>query len=139
MQPPYPPGPPAPRAVPPAPPPQGPVGGYGLALPPGVSTESAYAKEGGGGVEPTGLIGLILGVLSVPLYLCCGGFSLVLNLVGLGLGFTSLTRVRAAPDRYGSRAVAIAALIVNGLLLLLNVLMILFVFGMMGIGILKSP
>ncbi|MBK8995310.1 MAG: hypothetical protein IPM35_06070 [Myxococcales bacterium] len=123
----------------PPPPPEGPVGGYGLALPPGVSAESAYQKQGGSGVEPTGLVGLILGVLSLPLYLCCGGLSLVLNLVGLGLGVASLARVRAAPDRYGSRAVAIAALVVNGVLLLLNVVLMLFVFGLMGFGLLTGP
>lgn len=119
--------------------PTGPVGGYGLGLPPGVSTDSAYQKPGGGGVEPSGLVGLILGVLSLPLWFCCGGFSVALNLVGLALAFTSLTRIRSAPDRYGSRGVAIAALIVNGVFLLLNAALILFVFGMMGVGILTGP
>jgi hypothetical protein len=105
-----------------------------------VSAESAYqSPTAGGGVEPTGLVGLILGVLSVPLYLCCGGLSLVLNLVGFGLGVASLGRVRSSPDRYGSRAVAIAALVVNGVLLLLNVVLMLFVFGMMGFGLLSGP
>jgi len=125
--------------APPPRPPEGPVGGYGLGLPPGVSAESAFQQEGGSGVEPTGLVGLILGVLSVPLYLCCGGLTLVLNLIGVGLGVVSLTRVRAAPDRYGSRGVAIAALIVNGVLLLLNVALILLMFGIMGFGIWKGP
>ncbi|MBK7580280.1 MAG: hypothetical protein IPI67_08765 [Myxococcales bacterium] len=138
MQPPGPPGPPAP-GVPPAPPAHGPVGGYGLALPPGVSTDSAYRQEGGSGVEPTGLVGLILGVLSLPLYLCCGGLALVLNMVGLGLGVASLFRVRAAPDRYGSRGVAIAAIAINGLLLLAGAVLVIFMFGMMGFGMLKGP
>ena len=123
---------------PPQPPPTaalGPVGGYGLALPPGVSVESAYQKPGcGSGREPLGLVGLILGVLSLPLYLCCGGLSLVLNLVGLGLGVAGMARSRGGGQ---GRAVAIAAVAVNGLLLLLNVLAIVFVFGVMGFGILS--
>ena len=130
------PAPPPPHAPPP--PPTGPVGGYGLALPPGVSAESAYQKPGGAGSEPLGLVGLILGVLSLPLYLCCGGLSIVLNLVGLGLGVAALARGRSA-ERQGSRAVAMAAVIVNGLLLLLSVVAMLFFFGMMGFGILSGP
>ncbi|MBI3201955.1 MAG: hypothetical protein HYZ29_10460 [Myxococcales bacterium] len=127
---------PWPPQAPPAPPP-GPVGGYGLALPPGVSAESAYQKPGGsGGSEPLGIVGLILGVISLPLYLCCGGLSLVLNLVGLGLGVAGLARSRGGGQ---GRAVAIAAVVVNGLLLLLNVLAIVFVFGVMGFGLLSSP
>jgi hypothetical protein len=82
---------------------------------------------------------LVVGVLAVPLFGCCGLLSLAANIVGLVLGFVSLMRVNKEPERYTGKPLAIAALVVNGVLLLLAVIMVIFFFGMMGIGILAGP
>jgi len=108
------------------------VGGYGLALPPGVSADSVNAQVAGGGNDPAAWTSLGLGVVSVPLYMCCGAFSLVLNLLGFGLAFVALGRSKAGQ---GNRGIAIAALVVNSILLLLNLTLLVFTFGIMGFGI----
>lgn len=122
-------------------PPAGPVGGYGIGLPPGVSPD---AGAGGGPMygsqqEPMAIVGLVLAAVAVPMYFCCGAFSLVANVVGLVLGFVSLSRVNSAPERYQGRGLAIGAIIANGLMLLANVVMMIFFFGLMGIGLMSSP
>lgn len=116
------------------------MGGYGVGLPPGVSVQSAYAASASGGAtEPMGIVSLVLGVISVPLYFCCGFFALAFNLVGTVLGFVSLTRVNSQPERYSGKGIAIAALAVNGIFLILNIVLIVFFFGIMGVGMLTAP
>ena len=119
----------------------GPPGGYGLALPPGVSAPRAYAHGGGGSTEPLGIVSLILGVLSIPLYFCCGVFGMVLNLVlnltGIVLALVALSRAKSRPGQ--SKAIPIAGLVINGLLLLLSIGLIVFFVGIMGVGLLSSP
>lgn len=118
--------------------PPGPIGGYGLGLPPGVSVQAAYAPTGGG-TEPMGIVSLVLGVVSIPAYFCCSVFALVFNIAGLVLGFVSYSRVSSQPERYSGKGIAIAALVVNGIFLLLNIALIVFVFGIMGLGMLSGP
>lgn len=119
----------------------GPPGGYGLALPPGVSTQSAYRPPGGGSTDPLGIISLILGVLAVPLYFCCGAFGMIvnvaLNLTGVVLALVALNRAKSRPDQ--SKGIPIAGLIVNGLLLLLSIGLIVFFVGVVGVGVLSGP
>lgn len=101
--------------------------------------QNAYAPTGGA-TEPMGIVSLVLGVISVPAYFCCSVFALVFNLAGIVLGFVALSRVSSQPGRYSSgKGIAIAALVVNGLFLILNIVLVIFVFGIMGLGILTSP
>ncbi len=88
--------------------------------------------------EPMGIVSLVLAALSLPLYFCCGAFALVANLIGLILGFVSLNRIKSLPNRYTGRGMAIAGAVANGILLLLNIILMVFVFGMMGLGILAG-
>ncbi len=111
------------------------MGGYGVGLPPGVSAESAYGTSGGK-TEPLGVTSLLLGVVSLPLSLCCGLFTVLLAFVGLVLGIVSLTRVNARPELYSSRGVSIAGIVVNGLILL-SLLVLVFVFGVLRSGLFK--
>lgn len=104
-----------------------------------MNVQNAYAPTGSA-TEPMGIISLVLGVVSVPAYFCCSAFALVFNIAGLVLGFVSLSRVNSQPGRYTSgKGIAIAALVVNALFLILNVVLIIFVFGIMGLGILAGP
>lgn len=88
--------------------------------------------------EPMGIVSLVLAALSLPLYFCCGGLALAANLIGLILGFLSLSKIKGEPARYAGRGLAIAGLVVNGLFLILNVVLMIFVFGLMGLGILAG-
>ena len=88
--------------------------------------------------EPMGIVSLVLAAVSLPLYMCCGFFALAANLVGLILGFVSMSRIKNEPQRFQGRGLAIAGLAVNGGLLLLNVILTVFVFGLMGIGMLAG-
>jgi hypothetical protein len=70
--------------------------------------------------DPLAGVSLALGVASLPAYLCCGLFSLALNVVGLVLAIMAFLK---------------AALVVNGLVLLLNIAMVgFFAVGMLGGG-----
>ncbi len=86
-----------------------------------------------------GIIALVLGVISIPVYFCCGPVALAANAVGLVLGFVSMSRCNNEPERYQGKGLAIGALVVNALFLILNVVLIVFVFGLMGIGMLSGP
>ena len=142
MQPPppgAPPGGPQGWGAPPGAPPQGPVGGWGTALPPGVNPYTPGNPTGGTQTEPMGIIALVLGIVSVPVYFCCGPVALAANIVGLVLGFVSINRCNNEPQRYQGKGLAIAALVINALFLILNLVMIEFFFGLMGVGLLSGP
>lgn len=129
---------------PPAPP-YGPPGGYGIGLPPGVDP-MAGAGPGGAGPgfgmqqqEPMAIVSLVLGVIAIPLWGCCGPASLAVTLVGLILGFVSLGRLNREPQRFTGKGLAIAGLAINGVLTLVNIVAMIFFFGLMGVGILSGP
>jgi hypothetical protein len=121
----------------------GPPGGYGIGLPPGVDPMTGGGPGGGPGQgsqqEPMAIISLVLGVVAIPLWFCCGLFSLALTVVGVILGFVSLGRFNREPGRYTGKPLAIAGLVVNGLFLVVNVVLMIFFVGIMGIGILSGP
>jgi len=112
-----------------------PPGGYGLALPPGVNPTYGAGGPGGNETEPMGVTSLVLGVISLPAFACCSAFALVFNVAGVIFGFVSLSRINREPHRFSSKGMTVAALIVNGVLLLINILLAIFVVGMFGIGL----
>lgn len=98
---------------------------------------------GGGGYgnqqEPLAIVSLVIGVVSIPLWGCCGPASLAASVIGLIFGFVSLGRFSREPERYTGKPLAIAGLVINALVTLVNVVLMIFFFGMMGIGILGGP
>ncbi len=88
--------------------------------------------------EPMAIVSIVLAAVSLPLYFCCGAFALAANLVGLILGFVSMSRIKNEPARYSGRGLAIAGLAVNGAFLVLNIVLMVFVFGMVGLGMLAG-
>jgi hypothetical protein len=70
--------------------------------------------------------------------MCCGAFALAANVIGLILGFVSLSRIKNEAGRYNGRGLAIAGHAVNGMLLILNIVLVVFFFGLMGIGLLAG-
>lgn len=108
--------------------PNEPPGGWGVHLPPGVDPKQE--AQATAGADSGAAISLALGVISAPLSFCCGAFAIVVNLVGVVL---AVVAIRKSSREGGSRPLAIAALIVNALVLLLNVGLIgFFAYGAFG-------
>jgi hypothetical protein len=105
----------------------------------GAGGGSAGGPGYGSQQEPLAIVSLVLGVIALPLFGCCGLASLAATLVGLILGFVSLGRVNREPERYSSKGLTIAALAINAVLTLMALVMTIFVVGMMGFGILSGP
>lgn len=105
----------------------------------------AGAGPGGGGhgfgqqQEPMAVVSLVMGVVAIPIWGCCGPASLVATIVGLVLGFVSLSRLKNQPDRYSGKPLAIAGLAINGVFTVVNVIAMVVLVGMMGFGILAGP
>jgi hypothetical protein len=106
-----------------SPPPEGPPGGWGQYLPPGVDPQTQANLAAGTRNDPLAGVSLALGIASLPAYMCCGFLSLALNVVGLVLGVISFMKSRD-PTKNTNKGLAIAALCVNGLVLLLNLGMV---------------
>jgi hypothetical protein len=98
---------------------------------------------GGGGFgqqqEPMAIVSLVVGVVSIPLWGCCGPASLAASVIGLIFGFVSLGRLSREPERYTGKPLAIAGLAINGLVTLVNAVLMIFFFGLMGFGMLSGP
>lgn len=103
----------------------------------------AGAAGGGPGFgaqqEPMAIVSIVLAIVAVPIWSCCGPASLVATGVGLVLAFVSLGRVNREPERYSGRQLSIAALIVNALFTIGNLIILGVMVAMFGIGILSSP
>jgi hypothetical protein len=102
-----------------------------------VSPTYGAGGPGGNQTEPMGITSLVLGVISLPAFACCSVFALVFNIAGLVFGFVSLSRINREPNRYSSKGLTVAALIVNGVLLVISILLAIFVFGMWGLSVLS--
>jgi hypothetical protein len=85
------------------------------------------------------IVALVLGVVAIPIWSCCGPASLVATAAGLILGIVSLGRVNREPGRYAGKQLAIIAIALNALFTLGNLVLLIFVAGMFGIGILSGP
>ena len=126
------------------PPPHGPPGGYGIGLPPGVDPMAGAGPTAGGPgygqqQEPMAIVSLVLGIVAIPIWGCCGPASLVATIAGLVLGFVSLARLNKEPERYTGKPLAITALVLNAVFTLGNVVLLVFFVGIMGVGILSGP
>lgn len=58
-------------------------------------------------------IGMVLGILSVLLICCYGGF--YFGLAALIIGFIGMSNVNKDPERYGGKGLAIAGMIMGGI------------------------
>jgi hypothetical protein len=103
------------------------------------------AGSGGGGLgsgsqqEPMAVVSIVLCVVAVPIWSCCGPASLVATVAGVILAIVSLGRVNREPERYSGKQLSMVALVLNALFTLGNLILLLFVVGMFGFGLLSSP
>ncbi len=108
-----------------------PPGGFGVNLPPGVSTDVYQAQEQatqGSGSNGAALVSLIFGVLALVFGWCCGVFSLVFGLVAIGSGVVVLTR--GTEVRSSDRTMAIVGVVLGALSMLVWVLLLFLGLGM---------
>jgi len=95
-------------------------------LPPGVRVDAASPGGGGQQNEPTGVVSLVLGLLSVLFVFCCAVFTFLFSVAGVVTGILSLVRIHSEPDRFRGRGIAIAGISVSLLGPVLYVLLWLF-------------
>jgi len=75
------------------------------------------------------LTGLILSIISLPIsFCCCGG--VVLNLLAIIFSIIGLTQINKRPDLYSGKGLAIAALIISGLILLTGLMFTILGFAL---------
>lgn len=104
------------------------MGGFGLNLPPGVST-SAYHQHfhsQQSGSEPLALVSLILGILTFVFGWCCSPIGLVMGLAAITCGIIALRRGPSLSST--DRTMAIIGIIAPSLSILLIILMFAFSF-----------
>lgn len=111
--------------------PSGPPGGFGLNLPPGVSTDVYHDQqmqaEGSGGSNSYAIMSLIFGILAIVLNFCCGVFGLVFGLAAIGTGIVALN---SQGVRSGDRTMAITGIVLGALSMLIWVVLLILGFGM---------
>lgn len=111
--------------------PDGPPGGFGLNLPPGVSTDVYQDQQmqasGGGGSNSYAVMSLVFGILAIVLNFCCGVFGLVFGLASIGTGVVALNSKEV---RSGDRSMAIIGIVLGALSMLIWVVLLIFGFGM---------
>lgn len=110
--------------------PHEPIGGFGLNLPPGVSTDvyqDQQAQVEGMGKSSTAVVSLVFGILALVLNFCCGIFGLVFGLVAIATGIVTLNAKEA---RSGDRTMAITGIVLGAIAMLLWVLLLILGFGM---------
>ncbi|MEZ4375006.1 MAG: DUF4190 domain-containing protein [Polyangiaceae bacterium] len=127
-----PPGAPAQHGAPPEQRPNEPIGGFGLNLPPGVSTDvyqdqQARVEGAAGSGSSLAIVSLVLGILAVILNFCCGIFGLVFGLASIGTGVAVLNNKDA---RSGDRTMAIIGIVLSALSILFWVVALILGFGM---------
>jgi O-antigen/teichoic acid export membrane protein len=89
--------------------------------------------------EPMAVVSIVLCVVAIPIWGCCGPASLVATVAGVILGLVSIGRVHREPGRYSGKQLSIVGLVLNALFTLANLILLLFVVGMFGFGILSGP
>ncbi len=95
-------------------------------LPPGVRLDAGSSGGGGRQNEPTGVVALVLGVLSVLFVFCCAVFTFLFSVSGVVTGIISLVRIHSEPGRFRGNGIAIAGIVVSLLGPLLYVLLWIF-------------
>lgn len=125
------------------PPPGG--GGYGAPPPGGFGGPPPFGPPGppmpGGGHGPGGpgfgpasatnglAVGaLVTGILAIPTTCCCSIGSLPLGIAACVLGGIAMSKIKADPQRYGGKGMALAGLVCGALSILLAI--VLLVLGM---------
>ncbi|HEX5541261.1 MAG TPA: hypothetical protein VFX60_06815 [Micromonospora sp.] len=101
----------------------------GQPYPGGTYPAAGYGMPGQpqGQSNTLGLIGMILGIVSIPFGLCCGLFTAPFALAGMVLGFLGLNK--ANQGQASNRGQALAGLICGGVGLVLGIIM--FIVGNM--------
>ncbi|MCA9640893.1 MAG: DUF4190 domain-containing protein [Polyangiaceae bacterium] len=127
-----PPGAPPQQGAQPARDPNEPVGGFGLNLPPGVSTDvyqdqQARVEGTAGSGSSLAVMSLVFGILAMVLNFCCGLFGLVFGLAAIGSGVVVLNTKDA---RSGDRTMSIIGIVLGALSILIWVVLLILGFGM---------
>ncbi len=119
-----------------------PPGGFGGGGPPfggppgGPQMPGGYGPggPGGPGFGPAGATNglavgaLVTGILAIPTTCCCSIGSLPLGIAACVLGGIAMSKIKADPQRYGGKGMALAGLICGGISILLAI--VLLVLGM---------
>jgi hypothetical protein len=91
--------------------PQYPVAGYGAPPPPAQGNSNVL-----------GLLGMIFGIVAIPMAVCCGLFSLIFSLPAGILGFLGIKK--ASEGQATNRGMALAGVICAGVSLVLAIIMV---------------
>lgn len=117
-----------------APPPGGFGGGAPFGPPGGGPQMPGGYGPGGPGFAPAGATSglavgaLVTGILAIPTTCCCSIGSLPLGIAACVLGGIAMSKIKADPQRYGGKGMALAGLICGGISILLAI--VLLVLGM---------
>lgn len=103
----------------------GPQGGF---TPTGPSP-GGYDNQAAPGVDFLAIISLVVGLLGCPLSCCCGFFSLPLSIGAIVLGILSVLRINKEPHRFKGKGIAIAGIVLGGLIVVLMIVGIVFGIG----------
>ena len=95
-------------------------------MPPGVQPDGGSPGSEGRQNEPTGVVSLVLGLLSVLFVFCCAVFTFLFSVSGIVTGIIALVRIHSEPDRFRGRGIAVAGIVMSLLGPLLYVLLWLF-------------
>jgi Domain of unknown function (DUF4190) len=85
----------------------------------GMQGVNQFANRGKDQTLPT--VSLILAVLGVVLFCCYGGIPF--GLIALILGYLGLQNANKNPERYGGREMAIAGMVIGGLIFVITILL----------------
>lgn len=98
------------------------------------------AEATGPSMDPLAIVSLVVGVLGIPVTCCCCQlFGFVAGILALGLGGFSMKRINDEPEKYSGKGLAIAGMVLGGLLLLLAVAWIIYIIVTVGVSGLTSP
>jgi phage FluMu protein Com len=88
--------------------------------------------QSGGGSSAAAVVGLVLGIISIPMSMCCLFFSLPLSITAIVLGAISLKQPR-------SSALAISAILTGLIGALISVGLFIFTLAIHGFNLMNQP
>ena len=118
-------------------PPPGGFGGGGGGFGPGPAPMGMPGQMGGPGFVPQGtsnglaIAAMICGIGAIPTTCCCSLLSLPLAIAACVLGGIALSKVKAQPQAYGGKGMALAGLICGVVGILMSIAFLALGFGQM--------